>query len=60
MSEVVVCEGLQEHLIYVRARRWPRDREQVLHKCSEQPVTLTSKHNDSRSDAYLLRPENLL
>ena len=51
LIKVVLPEGLHQHLIYVRARRWSRNREQVLHKRSKQPMTLNSNYNDSRSDA---------
>jgi|HubBroStandDraft_5_1064220.scaffolds.fasta_scaffold461018_2 hypothetical protein len=35
VTQVVVDEGLHQHLIYVGPRRWPRNREQVLHQCSK-------------------------
>jgi len=60
MFKVVVHEGLHQHLIHVQACRWSRDREQVLHERSKQSMTLNSKYDDSRSEAYLLCPENLL
>src|ERR1700722_18900950 len=44
MFEVVIHEGLHQHLIDVRARGRPCDRGQVLHERSEKPVTLDSEY----------------